>query len=311
MEVKRRKIQLIKRNFDPASSNYLEDEIVIDILNGDVRSEGICMLSDFSGLYHAQRTAIRESSAYEEGSTPSNFPRTDERLVDLRLATKAKTAARWEQIETILWHILKLDQDCILRVWTEDEYRELKVRLARPPKDTMKYDPEYYCHMIWGVNLVASDPWWYGELITSSWTNSSATGSGMVYLANPADQPCYVQWASGKIYGTEIWTLPDVINTENPSAPIKTITMPPVTPGDEFLVETHPLKMPIESRSNKQLTAFLRAKRFEYFLPAHTEYVELPVTLVGGSTLSTIKAYAQTRWDRPYGGEAWTSIPAI
>lgn len=310
MKVTRRKIQLIKRNFDPTSDQYLEDEIVIDIMNGDVNSEGICMLSEFSGLYHAQRTSIRESAAYEEGSTPSNFPRTDERAVDIRLATKAKTAERWEQIETILWSIIRMDRDCILRVWTEDEYRELKVRLSRTPKDTMRYDPEYYCHMIWAIQFVASDPWWYGELITSEWKNSNASGSGKVYVANPADQPCFIEWASGQVYGTEIWSLPDAINVKAPS-PVKMITMPPVQPRDEFLVETHPLKMPMESRSNKQLTAFLRAKRFEFFLPPHTEYVELPVTLTGGSTLSTIKAYCQTRWERPYGGESWTSIPAI
>lgn len=305
-------MQLIKRNFDPSSDQYLEDEIVIDILNGDVKSEGICMLSEFSGLYHAQRTSIRESSAYQEGSSPSHFPRVDERELTIRLATKAKTAARWEQIETILWSIIRMDQDCVLRVWTGDTFRELKVRLAETPRDSMKYDPEYYGHMIWVIQFVASDPWWYGELITSEWVNKTATGSGSVYVANPADQPCFLQWASGKIYGTETWTLPDAINTAaNPGDPVKTLTLPSVYPGDEFLVDTHPLAMPIETRSNKQLSAFLRARRFEYWLPPHTPYTELPVTLVGGSNASKIKVYCQTRWERPYGGEAWTSIPAI
>lgn len=312
----RRKIQIIKRNFDINSEKYLDDEIVIDVLNGDVGVEGVCMLSEFSGLYHAKRTGIRQSSAFQEGSTPGKHSRVEERTVELRLATKAKTAARHEDIETILWHILRMDEDCILRVWTDEKYRELKVRLAETPRDIMQYDPEIYKILVWNVVLVATDPWWYGELITDEWVNTDMTGEGYVVLANPADQPAYVQWASGTVASSgEVWTLPDV-GVTYPAGHAQAgqqvmITLPKVNPGDEFLVDTYPLSMPVETLSNVQLAAEMRMKKFRGRIEPGTDYIKLPVQVTSLSNKTRIKAYVQTRWERPYGGEAWTSIAPI
>lgn len=299
---------------------FLRDEngvdlVVLDICGPNMGAQGICLLSNFSGLMHAPRTPVRESWAYQEGSTPSDFPRVDERMVDLRLGVKGDTPALWEQIENLLWTVLGFKHDAYLRWYHADgiRWRELKVRLDRKPSDKMIYEPGVTAYMVWDITLVACDPWWYSTTLTDSWTRGSTPlvggkYSGTLTLQNPADQECWLQFSNDEITTPEIWTLPDGIAVypsghANAGQPV-THTLPMLGAGLDFLVDTHPLAETLMVMDDSQQWAKMRAESWLYSLPPHTPPTVVPVSLVGGTTASRVEVYMKQRWDRPTGGEA-------
>lgn len=282
------------------------DEIVIDICGPNMGNQGICLLSGYSGLMHAPRTSIRESWAYQEGSTPSDFPRVEERILDIRLSTKGDTPYLWETIDSLLWKVLTFKRDAILRVFSDmSGFRDLKVRLERKPNDQMTFDPGYTQFMIWDITLVACDPWWRSTELISSWTNTAGTGSGTLIFENPADQECWVEFAGDEITATETWTLPDGI-AKYPTGhalagqQVKH-TLPALAPGRDFLVQTHPLEETLMVMDGTQQWAKLKSEEFLFSLPPELEPTEVPVSLAGGTTSSTISAFMTQRHDRPWG----------
>lgn len=306
-----RTMQLIKRDLDISSPTYGSDLIVLDILGPNMKTQGVCLLSSFSGLYHAPRSPLRESWAYQEGSTPSDFPRVDERTIDMRLGTQGFTTLDWERIDSQLWEVLRFDEDCILRVESfVSPPRELKIRLDRKPKDTMTYDTATQNLMVWEVTLVASDPWWYASTLTSEWTNTLGTGNGYVTLQNPADTDCWVQWASNELQSTQTWTLPDAValwpegsedvHGNDISGQNVTHTLPSLGVGQEFLVDTYPLSETLSVRDGSQAWARMNAEAFLFPIPPRTPPTQVPVKVVGGTTNSMVTAYMVQRYDRPW-----------
>lgn len=307
-----RTVQIIQRDLDPNSATYGNDLVVIDVLGPNKGAQGVCMLQTFTGLYHAPRTPVRQSWAYQEGSTPSDFPRVDERTIDIRLSTQGATQLDWERVDSMLWSVLRFDQDCILRMNSKiGPPRELKIRLDRKPKDTMTLDTAYQNLMVWEITLVACDPWWYSTTLTSSWTNTSGTGTGFVTLQNPADVECWVQWACNQIVsGTQVWTLPDGValwpagstdsNGDDISGTNVTHTLPSLTAGQEFLVDTYPLNPTLMVRDGSQAWARMKAEAFLYSLAPRTPPTQVPVKVTGGTTSTMVTAYMTQRFDRPY-----------
>lgn len=299
-----RVMQLILRD------DFGNDLITLDICGPDMGGQGICLLSGFTGFMHAPRTPIRESWAYQEGSTPSDFPRVDERIIDFRLGTKGDTAEMWERIDSLLWKVLGFKHDCYLRYYTADRksWRELKIRLDRKPADTINYEPSVTKHMVWAITAVACDPWWYSTELVSSWTNTAGTGVGELILRNDADQECWVTYSSGTLTTSQTWTLPDGIMRYPVGHPLAgqnvTHTLPALGPGQEFLVDTHPLKETLSVMDATLQWAKMRSEDFIYPLAAHTPPTVVPVKVVGGTTASTVAAFMTQRWDRPFGGEA-------
>lgn len=295
-------MQLILRDDDG------NDLIVLDVCGPGMGAQGICWLSGYSGLMHAPRTPVRESWAYQEGSTPSDFPRVDERIIDFRLATKGDTPLMWEQIDSLLWRVLGFKHDAILRVFSDmSGYRDLKIRLDRKPNDQMTFDPGFTNHMVWAITAVACDPWWYAPEITSTFTKGSGDGNGTLTLQNPADQECWVQYANGEIQVAETWTLPDGI-AKYPTGHAKagqnvTHTLPQLGVGKSFLVDTHPLEEMLQVMDDSQEWAKMRSEAFLYAIPPHTPSTQVPIKLVGGNAASTVTAFMKQRYDRPFGGE--------
>lgn len=292
-----RRMQLIKRDLNPTSPTYGQDQIVLDILGPDMKAQGICLLSGYSGLQHAPRTPIRESSAYQEGSTPSDFPRVEERTIDMRLGTQGRTQREWEEIDSLLWEVLSHTEDAVLRIESEiSQPRELKVRLDRKPKDDMTIDPSVTHYMVWSLTLIACDPWWRSSEIQSVFTNTAGTGNGFLTLQNPADRECWVEFSCNQITSTQTWTLPDGVSGVSH-------TLPSLIAGQEFLVDTYPLNETLMVRDGSQAWARMQAEAFLYSLPRRTLPTQVPIKVVGGTTSSSVTAYMEQRWDRPWGGE--------
>lgn len=305
-------MQLIKHDDDGA-------EIVkLDLCGPSMGNQGICWLTGYSGLMHAPRTPVRESWSYQEGSTPSDFPRVDERILDFRLGTKGDTPGLWERIDSLLWDVLKFKEDATLRVFSDmSGYRDLKIRLDRKPNDQMLLDPSVTQHMVWSVTAVACDPWWYAPEIESTFIKASGVnGEGFITLQNPADQECWVQFASNELTAPTTVTLPDGI-AKYPSGHPKvgqqvTHTLPSLGVGKSFLVDTHPLEETLQVMDDSQEWAKMRSEDFLFSIPPHTPPTQVPIKIVGGTATTEVTAFMKQRFDRPWGGEAsWYTAPPL
>ncbi|QEM41567.1 minor tail protein [Gordonia phage Forza] len=311
MLTKNVQMQLIKRDRTPGSPTFGQDLDILEVYGPDA-NEGACLLGNFSGLMHAPRTHVKDTWAYQEGVTLSDFPRVDERVIDLKIATKGLTSDDWEELEKRLWGILTFKEDAVLRLTTPNASREMNIRLERKPDDGMQYWPGETKHMIWNLVLLAADPWWYGDTLTSKWTRGAAVAdgqgwySGTVELFNPADQECWIEFANGEITTAETWTLPDA-GRKYPighasAGQFVTHTLPQLGVGKSFLVQTHPLKETLMVMDNSQEWAKMRAEDFVYSLPPNmTAPIVAPVKLKGGTASSTIEVFMTQRYDRPWG----------
>lgn len=300
-----RKAQLILRD------RFGVDEVVLDILDNDLgarASTAITLGEDMENLYHTEITQVRKNYAYQEGSTLSDYPRTEERLPKITLITKAKDTATWERIESLLWRVLTPKRDCYLRLYSTRGWRELKVRLLQRPSDKTKLILGRKPFREWKVELLACDPYWYSQEIPgpilkrSEMTLTSGVYSAQYPLTNPSDQRCYLQWASGQITATETWTLPDADAVVD-GVPV-VHELPAVGAGKEFLVDTYPDIPTLWTRDLGQDWAHMNGEDFDYWLEPSTPAIRnVPVKLVGGTADSQIQAFFVQRWDRWFGGE--------
>lgn len=304
-------LELVKRDRTFGSPTYGQDLDTIEVYGPDAR-EGVCLLQGFSGLAHAPRTHVKDSWAYQEGVTLSEFPRVDERLIDLKLATKAKSPDEWFELEDRLWSILNFKTDAVLRVTTMTTVREINLRLERKPEDTMQYFPGEILHMVWNVTLIACDPWWYSTTLNHSWKRGASTPdaegwyTGSVLVSNQADQDCWLEWSNGEIIEPEQWSLPDALARypEGHELAGQQImhTLPELGVGKMFLIQTHPLEETLTVMDNSQSWAEMRMEEFLYPIPPKTTTpVALTVKLKGGTPDSQIKVYMVQRHDRAWG----------
>ena len=290
--------QLIKRDFNASSPTYGKDLMTLDILGPGSGAQGVSMAQTFSGFYHAPRTSVRQSWAYQEGSTPSEFPRVEERLLDFRLVTRGLNPGEWERIDALLWQILTFSDDAVLRVSSATSApREIKIRLDRKPKDSWTIDPRVACYQVWDITAVAVDPYWYSTELKSSWTNNMGTGSGTLTFQNPSDVECWVQFASNTIVSPQTWTLPDGISGSS-------LTLPQIGVGQEFYVDTYPLSETLMVMDESQAWAKMNSKAFLYSIPPQTPPTTVPISVSGGGTSAMVTAYMMQRWDRPFSVDA-------
>lgn len=302
-------LQIVKKDRVPGSPTFGEDLDVIDVYGPDA-GIGVCLLSGFSGLAHAPRTHVKESWAYQEGVTLSQFPRVEERTFDMRLATKAASPDEWVELEDRLWRALTFDDDAVLRVTTATSTREINCRLDRKPDDAMTMFPGETLFMVWSITLLAADPWWYSEELTSSWTRGSAVAdgsgwySGTVTIENPADQICWLEWSNREIEVAETWMLADALGVYpagHTSAGQNILhALPELGVGKSFLVNTYPLEETLKVMDNSLEWAKMRAAEFTYSVPAENEPVIVPVKLKGGTVNSKVTVFMPQRHDRPW-----------
>lgn len=303
------RLELVRRDRTFGSPTYGQDLDSIEIYGPDA-DQGVCLLKGWTGLMHAPRTHVKDAWAYQEGVTLSEFPRVDERLIDLRLATKGLTTTAWMDIDSRLWTLLGFKDDAVLRISTATTVRELGVRLERKPEDNMEYFPGEVRHMIWSITLIACDPWWYSTTLTDSWTRGAATPdadgwySGTVTIQNPTDTDCWLQWSNREIQVAEQWSLPDALAVY-PAGHAKAgqqvmHTLPLLDVNKSFLVNTYPLEETLTVMDNSQVWALMRMEDFVSHLPPGSPPVEVPVKLKGGTENSKVEVFMTQRHDKPW-----------
>lgn len=286
----------------------------LPVMGPNFTGEGVTLISGYEGFYHAPRTPVDESHAYQEGAEPSPYPRVEMRRIKFVLGTQATDPGVWEDIETRLWRFLRFDMDTYLRVHSvRSDWRELPIRLYNKPNDLLPYVPGVLRFGVWECDCVAYDVWWRAGIITdkvrkgdmtqevNTTTGAVQAGTGVkqgfVTVSNPADQRCYPEFASNELTATTTVWLPDALTG-------RMVPLPPLGAGKEFLVQTHPLRETLLVRDDSQEWANMAAQEFvSWIKPGKVTPVDVPIWISGGTNDTEVAVYLPQKWDRFMGGE--------
>lgn len=254
--------------------------------------EGV-YLTSMAGIYHPVRVALDTRPAYMQGARPG-LPKTDPRVMDLKLFTSADSEAEWEAIENRWWDSWSDEADGLLMVESRQRpgtFRDIPLRLQRYPAEPFDYEPEDVFD--WTLPTIAYMPWWRGPELTSKWENTDGTGEGTINLANPGDVEIWPQFMVENVANGETYTLPDGLDGDSVDVQLDEAD------GD-VLIDTDQLRMQLESHADTQVAARMAAMKFRHPIPPRTRRTSVEVSVTGGTTAATVKAYM-----RPYYKRAW------
>lgn len=325
-----RPMQLISRD------RYGKTIETLEIIGPNCTESGVCLIEGYSGFYHAARTQVDSGDgAYQEGAEPTPWPRVEKRGFKFTLGVQAGTPGDFEALETKLWRILTFHRDAVIRVYSvNSRWREAwRVRLAAKPNDLLARVPGVMKFAAWDIEATAYDPWWHSDLISHAVRKGDSTvqinpdtgavspGSGVyelhVPMLNPADVRCFPEFSCNTITANlKVW-LPDgltdrmvAINADDTS----------FTPGQEFLVQTNPLRPTLMVRDDTLAWAAMASRSFDSWIrPGKITPVSQRIWLQGGDADTQVTAYYPQSWDRMFGGETpphledveWTGVPDV
>lgn len=137
--------------------------------------------------------------------------RAEERVVRWPIMVfKDSSSQEWVELDRAWWRSLDVDTP---GVWTvtqpSGEFRSLSCRLVDDGDPSFDIDPVLAGWAVYGVNLVANDPYWYGPPISSEWGGGKVPRStfpilplrigasstlGTVRMTNPGDVDAWPVW---------------------------------------------------------------------------------------------------------------------
>ncbi|MGN2634630.1 hypothetical protein ACTD5D_39750 [Nocardia takedensis] len=254
--------------------------------------EGV-YLTSLAGFYHPVRVPMVQTPAYMRGAKPGPA-KTDPSVIDMKIFTTARTEPDWEDVESAWWNAWSDDEDGVL-VATDrrGNERDQAVRLQKYPSDPFDWEPD--TEMEWTMPTVAYSPGWRGPLLTSTWLNSSGTGTGTLNLANPGDLEIWPQYAGWGQEGAVV-TLPDGIGDV-------TVELTEFDDGEHWLVDPDMTTgVQLDTVTNTQAAARMAGLLFQHPIPPRT-VVPVPrtVRVVGGNTATEVKAFMTPLYRRPWG----------
>lgn len=254
--------------------------------------EGV-YLTSMAGIYHPVRVPLDTRPAYMAGARPG-LPKTDPRVMDLKIFTTAESAEEWEEIENDWWDSWSDEEDGLLIVESRrGTYRDIPLRLQRYPSEPFDFEPDDVFD--WTLPTIAYQPWWRGPELTSEWDNSNGTGTGTLRLANPGDVEIWPQYMLENIASAAAkYTLPDGVDGDT----VQVVGFDPAE-GD-VLVDTDQLRLQLESAADTQIPARMAALRFRKPLPPRTRRTTVNVSVTGGTTAAHVKAYMRPYYKRPW-----------
>ncbi|WP_280305354.1 hypothetical protein [Nocardia neocaledoniensis] len=262
-------------------------------LHGDQMGEEGVYLTSLAGFYHPVRVPMVQTPAYMRGAKPGPS-KTDPSVIDMKMFTSASTEEDWETVESNWWNAWSDDVDgTLVAADRNGQERTQPVRLQRYPSEPFDWEPD--TEMEWVLPIVAYSPGWRGPMLTSTWTNTSGSGSGVLNLANPGDIEIWAQFAGWGQDGARV-TLPDGIGDV-------TVPMPEFADGEHWLVDPDlTTGVQVDTVTNTQAAARMAGMLFQHPIPGGT-VVPVPrtVSVTGGDTTTQVTAYMTPLHRRPWG----------
>lgn len=281
---------------------------------------GVFLGKRVEGLWMAPKETIYNSTAFEDGATYGG-DRNPKREVVFEVEIIKTLDSPWEKNWSDWAKAWKTDEDTKLWYETDTSRRFLKVRLAKQADMAPSIDPMRRGHVTMTMTLVAGDPWWYEDTITSEFiTHNDTTASGFedghVDLWHETPLPLWPVWEFQGTAGI-IWTIPDFSwgqeaefrRTTGVDAARKMI-MPPTIAGEHVLIDVDPLAEEGQANSSLDTQYYMRmgGLRFVYPIPPYTgsedKKIQLPIRVSHAPIGAGIQLRMRRAWPTPMGMQA-------
>lgn len=218
----------------------------IDLL--DPAADGVMLVQDgVRGLGMPPVQRYTSSSAAVHGSRWRGH-RVDERDVFWPIFVWSDQGTdAWLARDTAWWRSMRPDVLGWWEVATSAAVRRLRCRWVDDGDHSFSADPSRRGWDLYGVKLVAEDPWWHGPTVQVEWAQqsgvtllpgppfdiSSANSMGSATMRNPGDVPAW-----------PIWSIPGPSSSATVGIAGKQIQVPfAVAAGETLVVDTRPQAM--------------------------------------------------------------------
>lgn len=198
-----------------------------------------------------------------------------ERHITLRLTAVGVSASEVVEIDSRLRKAFDYRSPAALVCTTETSgERSLEVFLESEPQYQSDLDMHALRVARWEFPMIAPDPHWKGETVTSEFEFDGLNwGGGSVTVANPSDVPAWPAWV---LDGQAKWILPDPDLSVGGDTS-RQIALPFQKIGHEVVVDTDPAVEMITDTKDALLWAQMGGQFFSHQIPEKTLPTEIHV----------------------------------
>ncbi|MBF6358210.1 hypothetical protein IU449_27310 [Nocardia higoensis] len=285
------------------------------VISGAGASEKLFLQPDIKGIYDAPVVTRRKSSVYQKGATYDGKS-YNQRDITFGISIKGDTPEEWQELQDA-WNAA---WDYEVDPWDPDSTLT-KMSITTPisgtrslylaKNDTVSYesknDPHVTRSSVQPMAVVADQPFWFED----KWedtpydyfeTGASGTTEGYVTIANPTDQPMWLQW----VVTRGIWTLPDFSWTGKKHQRVpggdhatRKITLPELDAVEGGArITLYRDKLQVRDYAGTNLAGRMNGISFLHRIPPKTPATNLPVKVesapVGGGR---VEVYCAHRWE--------------
>lgn len=246
--------------------------------------EGVTLLKEFSGVYDAPVTTIRQTTARGIGAQYLDH-KFEPRTLVLKFDIKGGDRDRWVAIDSAFRQAW--DYSRKTRLTFHDKVagttRYLEVMLSETPSDDIDQNTFLIGYSTVGITCIADNPMWLEEDIAESFVFDGLHYKHEFTIENPSDQPMYLYWVVKSPLSVILpdWNV-EAINTTtgvelDSILDYRFVVLPHAGPGMNFTVDTQPDARQIIAPGYPSFWAQMRGQYFENVIPPYTKPTTLPV----------------------------------
>lgn len=251
------------------------DESVWIVHGAGAGGQGVALEESSVGdLYDTPSATVYRSRVGQPGAV-FRGQRFLERHITLRLTAVGVSASEVVEIDSRLRKAFDYRSPASLVCTTETSgERALEVFLESEPQYQSDLDMHALRVARWEFPLIAPDPHWKGETVTSEFEFDGLNWSGgTVTVANPSDVPAWPEWV---ISGQSRFILPDPDLSPGGDRN-RQIALPFAPMGHDIVVDTDPAVEMITDTKDALIWAQMGGQFFNHQIPAKTLPTEIHV----------------------------------
>lgn len=215
----------------------------------------------------------------------------------------------WRDIDSRFRMALGMyDLEFTLNCETPDGVRHLKMRLLTEPTayGTADYegkDPHIWADSTLAISAAASQPFWYADDLTFSWTSTTGTGSTTLPMQNLGDVDVWPRWF---VNAPGLWTLPDyswgstLYNAAQQDA-TRTVPLPTLRAGEDLSVDSSPDVETLIAANGAPVWNRWGGNGILYPIAPTTVPMNVPVSVSGANAGAAVTLTLPRRFSRPFG----------
>lgn len=247
-------------------------------------SEGVLLCKEFSGVYDAPVTTIRQTTARGIGAQYLDH-KFEPRTLVLKFDVKGGNRDRWVEIDSAFRQAW--DYSRSTRITFNDRVagttRYLDVMLSEAPSDDIDQNTFLIGFSTVGITCIADNPMWLEEDIAESFIFDGLHYKHEMTVENPSDQPMFLYWVVKSPLSVILpdWDVEAIRNSKgfelDSVLDYRFVVLPHAGPGMNFIVDTQPDARQIIAPGFPSFWAQMRGQYFEHVIPPYTPPTKLPV----------------------------------